>query len=199
MHSVPFFELVQLLVEACAVLSSGITSVVVPGTVSLQLSDFGSKLEAIPGLIHSGLGAHPTVIWCQSPVLAALVARAIATTTDFVVVDAASPNLELASRALIEFNEGTPRTAAIVLSLNAEDGSVLNAPIFPARVREVDQVIFVHPIVGDDADDALKLVRRAIRILRLQDAAYRWLVAKDTVEEKLMQPIMAKYGFGKDE
>ncbi|KAI9164451.1 hypothetical protein H9P43_008302 [Blastocladiella emersonii ATCC 22665] len=207
---VPFFALVQLLVEARAALAAGVTSVQVPGPASEELADYGVKIEAIAKLLQTDRGARrPAVIWCQSPTLAALIARAIAKTTDLNVIDAASPNMALANRAFTEFDQASQQALlqadAIVLSLNSQDGSVLKAPIFPARLKEIEQMIFVHPIVGEDEAETLKLVDRAVRISNLSDLKYRWLVAKDTVEAQLMQPIMAnqlitaKYGFAQVE
>ncbi|KAI9164448.1 hypothetical protein H9P43_008299 [Blastocladiella emersonii ATCC 22665] len=197
--SVPFFALVQLVVEAREALDTGVDMVEVPAAPSSPDSELGAKVQAVLDTWPHTHSSKRLVIWCQSPVLAALVARAIATTTSATVLDAASPNLALANRAISEFHHGSPRPRALVLSLNAEDGSALTAPIFPARVNHVDQVLFVHPVVGGDEAETLKIVDRAIRFAEESDVSVKWLVAKDTVEAQLMQPVMAKYGFAQNE
>ncbi|KAI9183579.1 hypothetical protein H9P43_004497 [Blastocladiella emersonii ATCC 22665] len=210
----PFFGLAQLLIEARAARTAGIQSVEVPGATAAAAEqqpepkaeadtvsappqlNYGLKMQAVLDHLQTSAAAGSrTVIWCQSPELAALIARVVTTTTDLSIVDAASPNLALAERALTEFNEGTASQRAIVLSLLAADGSVVKAPLFPRTLKNVQHVLFVHPVVGASETETLKLVRRAIWIAEDANVAVKWLVAKDTVEEQLMAPIAGKYGF----
>ncbi|KAI9175563.1 hypothetical protein H9P43_006924 [Blastocladiella emersonii ATCC 22665] len=199
-----FFDFAQLLVEARAALAAGITLVFVPGGMnpenpglaSAALSaphlDYGAKVQAVQDVLRGSNGER-TVVWCQSPVLAALISRAIATTTDLPFIDSFPPILAVAERAMTEFNEGMhPEPRAIILPLPDDVRAAVSARLFPNRLN----MLFVHPVVGSSESETLQLVYRALRIAKDDNVAVRWLVAKGTVEESLIRPIVAKFRFG---
>ncbi|KAI9183539.1 hypothetical protein H9P43_004457 [Blastocladiella emersonii ATCC 22665] len=59
----------------------------------------------------------------------------------------------------------------------------------------VKHILFVHPVVAASDAETFKLIDRAIGIAQHSKVTVDWLVAKDTVEERLMQPILKRYGF----
>ncbi|KAI9188741.1 hypothetical protein H9P43_000163 [Blastocladiella emersonii ATCC 22665] len=151
-------------------------------------ASFGPKLHAVVRELKAAAGR--TAIFCQSPVLAAYVASAIAA-GGILAVDAASPDARLRSAAISIF-ERELEIKAVVCSLNGEDGTAATAPPHRGQLASAKNVFFVHPLVAESDEDAQELIQRALAVCSY-DSPVTWFVAKDTVEKELMRPIAAKY------
>ncbi|KAI9188721.1 hypothetical protein H9P43_000143 [Blastocladiella emersonii ATCC 22665] len=164
---VRFFHAVQRAVEAHTVLGDAAVEVDADRTVwpgddlavvahddtaarlARVKARYGAKIHAIAATVAGLAGdKRRALVVCQSPVLAALIAKAINTVPDLLAVDASSPDPRLRNAAITVFH-GNKLVTAMVLSLNDEGGAAYAPPPLPGQICGVSHVIFAHPLLGE--------------------------------------------------